>query len=38
LPETAVSAIERRAKAAEFSASGGEIYHGNIPEGAKEHH
>jgi len=27
-----------KAKAAEFSASGGEIYHGNIPEGAKEHH
>jgi phosphomethylpyrimidine synthase len=27
-----------KAKAAEFSASGGEIYHGNIPEGVKDHH
>jgi phosphomethylpyrimidine synthase len=25
-------------KAREFVATGGEIYHGNIPEGAKEHH
>jgi phosphomethylpyrimidine synthase len=34
------SALEvgMKAKAAEFSASGGEIYHGNIPEGAKDHH
>jgi phosphomethylpyrimidine synthase len=27
-----------KAKAAEFSASGGEIYQGNLPEGAKDHH
>jgi phosphomethylpyrimidine synthase len=26
------------AKAQEFVATGGEIYHGNIPEGAKDHH
>lgn len=27
-----------KAKAAEFAASGGEIYQGNIPKSAKEHH
>ena len=27
-----------KAKAAEFSASGGEIYRGNLPEGAKANH
>ena len=25
-------------KAKEFVATGSEIYHGNLPEGAKEHH
>ncbi len=25
-------------KAKEFVATGSEIYHGNIPDGAKEHH
>lgn len=25
-------------KAKEFMATGSEIYHGNLPEGAKEHH
>jgi phosphomethylpyrimidine synthase len=31
-------AVGMSEKAKEFVATGGEIYHGNIPEGAKEHH
>ncbi|MGI8788173.1 MAG: phosphomethylpyrimidine synthase ThiC [Pyrinomonadaceae bacterium] len=31
-------AVGMAEKAAEFTATGSEIYHGNVPEGAKEHH
>ena len=31
-------AVGMSAKAKEFVATGSEIYHGNVPEGAKEHH
>ena len=31
-------AVGMSEKAAEFKATGAEIYHGNLPEGAKEHH
>ena len=36
--ETEVLNAGMKAKAAEFAASGGEIYHGNVPGGAKDHH
>jgi len=31
-------AVGMAEKAAEFKATGSEIYHGNLPDGAKEHH
>jgi len=31
-------AVGMSEKAAEFKATGSEIYHGNVPEGVKEHH
>jgi phosphomethylpyrimidine synthase len=31
-------AVGMAEKAAEFRATGREIYHGNVPDGAKEHH
>ena len=31
-------AVRMAEKAAEFVETGSEIYHGNLPEGAKEHH
>jgi phosphomethylpyrimidine synthase len=31
-------AVGMSVKAKEFVKSGSEIYHGNLPEGAKEHH
>jgi phosphomethylpyrimidine synthase len=31
-------AVGMAEKAAEFKATGSEIYHGNLPEDAKEHH
>ena len=31
-------AVGMAEKAKEFTATGSEIYHGNVPEGAKEHH
>lgn len=31
-------AVGMSEKAAEFKATGSEIYHGNLPNGAKEHH
>jgi phosphomethylpyrimidine synthase len=31
-------AVGMAEKSKEFLETGGEIYHGNLPEGAKEHH
>ena len=31
-------AVGMAEKATEFKATGSEIYHGNLPDGAKEHH
>jgi phosphomethylpyrimidine synthase len=36
--ETAAIELGLKAKSAEFVTAGGEIYHGNIPDGAKDHH
>ena len=36
--ETEALTAGMKAKAAEFSAAGGEIYHGNLPEGTKHAH
>jgi phosphomethylpyrimidine synthase len=38
IAEEKALAAGMKAKAAEFSASGGEIYHGNLPEGASHEH
>jgi len=38
IEEEKALAVGMSEKAAEFKSTGGEIYHGNIPEGAKEHH
>ncbi len=38
LAEEKALAVGMSEKAKEFVATGGEIYHGNIPDGAKEHH
>ena len=31
-------AVGMAEKAAEFNATGSEIYHGNLPDGTREHH
>ena len=38
IEEEKALAVGMAEKSKEFAATGSEIYHGNLPEGAKEHH
>jgi phosphomethylpyrimidine synthase len=38
IEEEKALAVGMAEKAKEFVATGSEIYHGNLPDGAKEHH